>query len=134
MTRSRVVRGGDAAWPGVPVREYKDDPELYRGVVRRALAGAAAGDAELGFELRSFEVAPGGWTTLERHRHPHAVVVVAGRGEVRLGEASHALAPLDFVFVAPEEAHQFRAAAGERLVFLCVVDRDRDRPRPAREG
>jgi quercetin dioxygenase-like cupin family protein len=131
---SRVVRGGDATWPGVPVREYKDDPELHRGVVRRALAGAAAGDAEPGFELRCFEVDPGGWTTLERHRHPHAVVVVAGRGEVRLGGTSHALAPLDFVYVAPEEEHQFRAAAGERLVFLCVVDRERDRPVPARSS
>jgi len=134
MTGSRVVRGGDATWPGVPVREYKDDPALYRGVVRRALAGAAAGDAELGFELRSFEIAAGGWTTLERHRHPHAVVVVTGRGEVRLGETTHELAPLDFVYVASEEAHQFRAAAGERLVFLCVVDRERDRPRPERAG
>lgn len=131
---SRVVKGGDATWPGVPEREYKDDADLYRGVVRRTLAGTAAGDADLGFELRSFEVAPGGWTTLERHRHPHAVVVVAGRGEVRLGAATHALAPLDFVYVAPEEVHQFRAAAGERLVFLCVVDRDRDRPRPVSEG
>jgi hypothetical protein len=30
--------------------------------------------------------------------------------------------------------HQFRATAAEPLGFLCVVDRERDRPVPVREG
>ena len=132
-TTSKVIRGAGARWPGVPVRAYKDRPELYRDVLRRTLLGEAAGEAALAFEVRFFEIAPGGWSTLERHEHPHAVVVLTGRGEVRLGGERHALEPFDVVYVAPGEPHQFRAAADAPLGFLCVVDRDRDRPVPLPE-
>jgi mannose-6-phosphate isomerase-like protein (cupin superfamily) len=40
------------------------------------------------------------------------------------------LVPFDCVFVAPGEPHQFRADDGEPLGFLCMVDRERDRPEP----
>lgn len=131
--RSRVVRGEGLRWPAVPVRAYKEDGERFRDVVRQPLLGPRAGD-ELAFELRYFEVAAGGYTSFERHRHPHAVVVVAGRGEVRLGDERHALAPFDAVYVAPDEPHRFFAAADERLGFLCIVDAERDRPEPLDEG
>jgi len=125
--RSRVVKGEGLAWPEVERREYKPGEATYCEVNRRVLLGAPAGD-ELAFEVRYFEVAPGGWTSFERHQHPHAVVVLAGRGEVRLGGERHPIAPFDVVYVAPEDPHQFRAAADERLGILCVVDRERDRP------
>jgi quercetin dioxygenase-like cupin family protein len=131
--KSKVVRGEGARWPALPVRAYKERPELYREVSRRVLLGAEEGEEPLAFELRYFEIAPGGWTTLERHRHPHAVIVIAGRGEVRLEGERHALAPFDVVYVAPGEPHQFLAAPGEPLGFLCVVDRQRDRPVPLAE-
>jgi mannose-6-phosphate isomerase-like protein (cupin superfamily) len=59
------------------------------------------------------------------------VIVVRGRGHVVLGGESLPIAPLDVVHVGSETVHQFRAAADEPLGFLCIVDRDRDRPRPA---
>jgi quercetin dioxygenase-like cupin family protein len=59
------------------------------------------------------------------------VIVVRGRGRVLLGGESHDLEPLDVVYVSPETVHQFQAGADEPLGFLCIVDRDRDRPRPA---
>ncbi len=131
---SKVVRSEGARWPSLPVREYKahldDRPELFRDVVRRVLLGAAPGEEALSFELRYFEVAAGGWSTLERHQHPHAVVVLVGRGEVILGDERHPLAPFDAVYVAPGDPHQFRAADDQPLGFLCVVDRHRDRPVP----
>ena len=131
--RSRVIRGAGGRWPERPERAYKDRPELYRDVTRRTLLGGGTGEDALRFEVRYFEVAPGGFSTLERHRHPHAVVVLVGRGEVRLGEERHALAPFDVVYVAPGDPHQFRAAADAPLGFLCVVDRERDRPVPVAE-
>ena len=42
--------------------------------------------------------------SLERHGHPHAVVVLSGRGHVVLGEETYSLAPHDCVYVAPDEA------------------------------
>jgi quercetin dioxygenase-like cupin family protein len=127
---SRVIRGAGARWPSVPERAYKERPELYRDVVRRTLLGSGADEEALSFEVRYFEIAAGGYSTLEHHRHPHAVVVLTGRGEVRLGGERHALEPFDVVYVAPGEPHQFRAAADAPLGFLCVVDRERDRAVP----
>jgi quercetin dioxygenase-like cupin family protein len=125
--KSRVVAGGGLTWPSTPPLLYKEGDAAYCEVNRRVLLGQAVGD-ELAFEVRYFEVAPGGWTSFEHHEHPHAVMVLAGRGMVRLPDGSQPIAPFDVVYVAPGEAHQFRAEAGEKLGMLCIVDHERDRP------
>jgi quercetin dioxygenase-like cupin family protein len=123
------VPSGGAGFGEVAARSYKEAEASYCEVTRRVLLGPAEGD-RLAFEVRYFEVAPGGWTSLERHRHPHAVVVLAGRGEVRLGTERHPIGPFDAVYVAPEDPHQFRAAPDAKLGILCVVDAERDAPEP----
>ena len=85
-------------------------------------------DPSLATQLRYFEVAPGGWTTLERHEHVHNVMVIRGRGRALIGDQVHALAQNDLVSVPPLTWHQFHAAPDEPLGFLCLVDRERDRP------
>jgi len=131
--RSRVVASGGAAFGEVAARVYKEAEGSFCEITRRVLLGPVEGDA-LAFELRYFEIAPGGWSSLERHRHPHAVVVLTGRGEVRLGSERHPIAPFDAVYVAPEDAHQFRAAPDAKLGILCVVDAERDAPELIDEG
>ena len=128
---SRVVSGGAGAWKEAPASAYKESGEGYRGMTRHVLLAASAGDEALSFDVRYFEVEPGGYSSLERHRHPHAVVILRGRGHVILDEHVSELAPFDCVYVAPGTLHQFRAAAQESLGFLCIVDRERDRPVPA---
>lgn len=128
-SQSKVLAARDFRWP-VLVRPYKDGGALYREVTRQTLLGEGAGEEALQFVTRYFEIAPGGYSTLEHHRHPHAVVVLRGSGTVTLGERRYALAPSDCVYVAPDEVHQFRADQGETLGFLCIVDRERDRPIP----
>lgn len=133
MSRSRIIRGGAGDWGDIEPRRYKDEeggPARFRDVTRHALLGAdpASSRTGLGFELRYFEVAPGGYSSLERHAHGHAVVIVKGRGAVRLGDATEPVSALDVVYVAPHDVHRFLADAGEALGFLCVVDRVRDRP------
>lgn len=129
--RSRVIRSEEFRWLGVPPLPYRDRSDRYSGVVKHVLLGAGEGDERLAFETRYFEVEPGGFTMLERHGHPHAVVIIRGAGTVHLDDADHAIRPFDCVYVAPEGVHQFRADKGEVLGFLCIVDRVRDRPRPA---
>jgi mannose-6-phosphate isomerase-like protein (cupin superfamily) len=73
-------------------------------------------------------VAPGGWTTLERHHHVHNVMVIRGRGRCLVGETTYDLAQNDLVSVPPMTWHQFHAADDEPLGFLCLVNRERDRP------
>lgn len=125
--RSRVVRGDGMRWPAAPARAYKEDAASFCEVNRRVLLGSAVGDT-LAFEMRYFEVAAGGFTSFERHEHPHAVMILAGRGEVRLGDERQPVAAFDVVYVASGEPHQFRAAPDERLGILCIVDESRDRP------
>lgn len=133
MNGSKVLKEDGFRWQGVAVRRYKDDDAPFCGVTRQTLLGEASGEEALAFLTRYFEIEPGGFTTLELHRHPHAVVVVRGRGSVSLAGEEVALAPLDCVYVAPDTPHRFRADGEEPLGFLCIVDRVRDRPRPLAE-
>ena len=112
-------------WDDVALEPYKPEDAHYRDVSRQVLFGA---DAGLAAELRYFEIAPGGWTTLERHAHVHAVLVLRGAGRVLVGEALFDVAPFDRVRVPPRTWHQLRAADDAPLGFLCLVDALRDRP------
>ncbi|HZZ95051.1 MAG TPA: cupin domain-containing protein [Usitatibacter sp.] len=112
-------------WEGVDVLAYKQDAGApFRDVTRQVLFEGR----ELPTQLRYFEVAPGGWTTLERHEHVHAVMVIRGRGQCLVGDKAYELGLHDLVSVPPMTWHQFHAAADEPLGFLCMVTTERDRP------
>ena len=122
---------GDFHWDGVDVLKYKQDGAApFRDVTRQVLFDAQDPPAQ----LRYFEVAPGGWTTLERHEHVHAVMVIRGKGQCLVGDTAYEIGTHDLVSVPPMTWHQFRAAPGEALGFLCLVASERDRPQLPREG
>jgi quercetin dioxygenase-like cupin family protein len=125
---SRVLRFQPGfRWPGVAVVQYKEAANHWCGVSRSVLVGESGEGTA--FHVRYFEIAPGGFSSLEEHVHEHAVIVLRGRGQVRLGEAVHDLGFGDTVYVAPREVHQFRnSSADEPFGFLCIVDAQRDRP------
>jgi len=124
---SRVVHADESGgWEGIATQPYKAADGSWSGVTRQLLAGGPRSPSS--FELRYFELQPGGRSSHERHQHEHAVVVLRGEGEVLLGERVHALRAGDLVRVAPGDAHQFRNTGGEPLGFLCIVDAERDRP------
>lgn len=128
IDQSKVLRSRNYRWEGVDVRAYKDVADEFKHVTRQTLLGTRDDEAALRFETRYFEVAPGGYSSLEYHEHPHAVIVLRGQGEVRLGDRVEPIAPFDCVYVAPNTVHEFRGTGGEPLGFVCVVDRVRDRP------
>jgi len=116
---------GDFHWQDVDVLEYKQDGAApFRDVTRQVLFDSSDPPAQ----LRYFEVAPGGYTTLERHEHVHAVMVIRGRGQCLVGDRAYDIATHDLVDVPPMTWHQFRAAGDEPLGFLCLVPSTRDRP------
>ena len=122
-----IVRRADGAfrWEGVDVREYKAEGTApFRDVTRQVLFQSE----DLPAQLRYFEVAAGGWTTLERHQHVHAVMVIRGRGKALVGDQAYDISTHDLVSVPPMTWHQFHAAPGEPLGFLCLVASERDRP------
>ena len=127
MTDDTLVRRhtGDFHWEGVEVLRYKDEGSApFKDVTRQVLFQ----DGNLPTQLRYFEVAPGGWTTLERHEHVHAVMVIRGRGQCLVGERAYEIGERDLVSVPPMTWHQFHAASDAPLGFLCLVAAERDRP------
>jgi len=129
--RSKVLKFTRFRWGGVDVRAYKGPAAPFKDVTRQTLLGEAPGEEAFSFITRYFEIQPGGYSTLERHQHPHAVVVLRGAGRVILGERAYDIAPFDCVYVSPGVYHQFQATSAEPLGFLCTVDRVRDRPEVA---
>jgi mannose-6-phosphate isomerase-like protein (cupin superfamily) len=116
---------GAFRWEDVDVLAYKQDGAApFKDVTRQVLFD----DPSLAAQLRYFEVAPGGWTTLERHEHVHAVMVIRGRGQCLVGDRAYEIGTHDLVSVPAMTWHQFRAAPGEALGFLCLVAAERDRP------
>lgn len=128
--RELVVRRFDAGaesfrWEDVPVLDYKSEASApFRDITRQTLFKRD----DMRGELRYFEVAAGGHSTLERHEHTHAVLVLRGLGACLVGSAVHRIGAYDLVTVPPRTWHQFRAAANAPLGFLCMVDAARDRP------
>ena len=112
-------------WEGIPVRPYQVDGTHFSGVTRQVLFEGGDG---LGCQLRYFEIAAGGWSSLERHRHAHAVMIVRGSGRVLVGDRVVDARTNDLVRVPPLTWHQFQPGADAPLGFLCMVDCDRDTP------
>jgi mannose-6-phosphate isomerase-like protein (cupin superfamily) len=127
MDDSPLIRKhtGNFHWEAVSVLAYKQDGSApFRDVTRQVLFDSSDPPAQ----LRYFEVAPGGWTTLERHQHVHAVMVIRGRGQCLVGDRAYDIGTHDLVSVPPMTWHQFRSATDEPLGFLCLVASERDRP------
>jgi mannose-6-phosphate isomerase-like protein (cupin superfamily) len=115
----------DYRWEGVEELPYKeDDRALFKSITRQVLFR----DPELYGELRYFEMAPGGFSSLERHRHMHAVLILRGRGHCLVGDEVKPIEIRDLVTVPAMTWHQFRATQGEPLGFLCMVNATRDKP------
>lgn len=112
-------------WEDVEVLAYKPVGSApFRDITRQLLFRSDG----LACELRYFEIAPGGHSTLERHEHEHAVLILRGRGAGLIGTEVRALGEHDLVAIPALTWHQFRASEGGPLGFLCMVNIERDRP------
>lgn len=125
---SKVIQCQNFEWKDIERKDYKTDTSCYQGVHRYSLLGEGGDEQELNFQTRYFEVAKGGYTSLEYHRHPHSVVIIRGAGSMILGDTIHDLTLHDVIFISPETLHQFHADKNEVLGFICIVDRYRDKP------
>ena len=96
------------------------------------MAGRLAPDARARapFELRYFEIAPGGFSSLEKHEHVQVVVAARGRGRALIGTDVVDLAPMDVVETPPWAPHRWVTVGDAPFGFLCTVHAERDRPQP----
>jgi len=121
------------AWVGIQPLEYKeyagDAPGMgWRGVTRYSLGRPPYVHAR--FALRYFEIAPNGYSSLEKHAHVHLVVVIRGRGRALVGERVVELKPFDILYVPPNTPHRWMNPYSEPFGFLCPADAERDKPQP----
>jgi quercetin dioxygenase-like cupin family protein len=120
-------------WAGVQEQAYKFSLGDQRGMGWQGVTRHTLGEPErlgAGFELRYFELEPGGYSSVEKHAHVHLVVAVRGAGRALVGTALIDLAPLDALYVPPMTPHRWLNEGGEPFGFLCTVDADRDAPQP----
>jgi quercetin dioxygenase-like cupin family protein len=111
-------------WAGIPVSPYKPGGTHFAGITRQLLFDGGDG---LACQLRYFEIEPGGYSSLERHHHAHAIMVIRGPGRAFIGDQIVDLAVNDLVRVPSLTWHQFRSG-DVPLGFLCMVDCARDVP------
>ena len=126
-TIRKLVEGaaGEFGWQAVDRLEYKAEGSApFKDITRQVLFS----QPDHASELRYFEIAPGGYSTLEQHQHTHAVLILRGRGTVRIGPDVQPIAEHDLVTVDPLTWHQFHAATDSALGFLCLVSKERDKP------
>ena len=73
------------------------------------------------FAMRQFDVEPGGHTPKHSHPYEHEIYVLAGNGVAVEGDEERPLRAGDFIYVAPDEVHQFRNTGETTMKFLCMV-------------
>ncbi len=73
------------------------------------------------FTMRLFEVKPGGFTPLHSHPWEHEVFILNGQGKVVREGEDVPIKSGDFVFIPPEEKHQFKNDQDSLLSFLCLI-------------
>jgi quercetin dioxygenase-like cupin family protein len=125
IRRFRADSRGDFRWQDVDLLQYKAEGSApFKDITRQVLFA----QPDHAGELRYFEIAAGGYSTLEQHQHTHAVLILRGHGTVRIGSEIQPIAERDLVTVDPLTWHQFHAAPDSALGFLCLVSKERDKP------
>jgi quercetin dioxygenase-like cupin family protein len=97
-------------WEGVEPEAYKfslgDARGMgWRGITRFTLGGPP--DIPCRFQMRYFELAPGAYSSLEKHQHIHLIIVIRGKGKALVGPEVFEVAPFDIVYVPPEVPHRW---------------------------
>jgi uncharacterized cupin superfamily protein len=109
-----VVNADELEWWAPPVPA----PKPFAGEGKRL--GAAAGARHLGASL--YRV-PAGATRFPAHAHhanEEAILLLEGRGTLRLGDDRVAVRPMDWIVMPVGHVHQLVADQGEDLLYVCV--------------
>lgn len=122
-------RPEDHGWEGVERKAYAEAAagRHFAGIERQVIVGHHSGHPSM--QLRYFEIAPGGHSCLEKHRHEHLVIGARGVGRVIVGHEVREVGEKDALYIGPDTPHQFVNTGATPFGFFCIVAADRDRPR-----
>jgi quercetin dioxygenase-like cupin family protein len=98
--------------------EIIDDGQNARGVEKRVLIGLKEGAPN--YIMRHFKIKAGGFTPNHAHPWEHEVYVLKGNGILKTSEGEKVIKGGDYVFISPNELHQF-CAKSSVIEFICVI-------------
>lgn len=100
-------------WDGVEPHIYKENPGVFREVTKQILFD---NENDLPVQFRYFQVEKNGFSSLEHHKHMHAVMIFKGKGHVLLGNQVYAVEEGDFLTIAPGSGTSSGRTAEKSLV------------------
>lgn len=124
IQKTKIIRFKNGKWLGIKSIPYKEKSGNWAFIERFPLIKSST----IKFEVRYFEIAPGGYSSLEYHNHAHVVICVRGKGKLRTGKKTSILKYLDIAYIAPNEIHQLSNPFKEPFGFFCIVNSKRDKP------
>jgi len=124
--RNRLYTFQNFRWRGIKTERYKPSGDNWAKIIRQTLIGHHGEKTD--FELRYFEIMPGGYSSLETHEHEHVVIGIRGRGRARLNKREVTLRFLDVLYISPYTPHRLYNPYNEPFGFFCIVDSKRDKP------
>lgn len=110
-----IVVGKSHAVPPVDI----SDGKTVVNAKKRVLIGPD--QAAPTFIMRLFTLVEGGFSPYHKHPWEHEVFVLAGKGIVKGIDGEKQVSVGDFVFVPPNEEHQFLNGGKEPFEFLCII-------------
>ncbi len=114
-------------WKSVTVEKYKLKGKDWSDIIRHTLIGGRGETAK--FHLRYFEIASGGKSSFEMHRHEHVVICIRGKGKAVVDKKVYDIKPFDTLYISPSTPHQLKNLFKKPFGFLCIVNAKRDRPK-----
>lgn len=123
---------GDYTWKGIKIKKYKTHGDDWADIARQVIIGSHGESTK--FHLRYFEIMPGGYSSFETHRHEHVVICIRGRGKAIVGSRRVNVNFLDILYIKPDTPHRLYNPYAQPFGFFCIVDAERDRPRPIKKG
>ena len=117
----------DFRWEGRAPEENKSDKLLH--LKKSAEPNWSENQAKkTKFDLRYFELEPGGFSSFEKHVHEHVIIAARGNGILIKGNERFIMEPNNIAYVGPLEPHQFRIESESAFGFFSIVDHDLDKP------
>ncbi len=101
------------------VKPSEVEMEGAMGVNIRWLIGDK--DQPPNFQMRLFEVAPGGHSPFHDHPWEHEVFILEGSGKLKYRQQEHGFEAGYFILVPPGEKHSFINTGDDTLKFLCLI-------------
>ena len=111
-----IGKNGDLDWEGVEKEVYEDRASVLGS--RRILIGEA--DGASAYQLRYFEIPPGGKSSMDIHKHDHGIYILRGSSRILLGEERVEAGIVDVIYIPSNERHQLETVGDAPLGFLCI--------------